>query len=260
MPKTVEYALFADESGTSNADKCYSIGCVLVPLVHLNTFEANILDLVKTHNLPAHEYKWSRIRNNYGVINFMIDTLRLILQTKASFICKVVWKEPFAMWHTNEERAFYVTYTNLLKQCARRLNSDIKAKIDEKQDSYDKHHEVVQIIANHQLKDLLGSVSNVERCNSKNEILIQVADLLTGAINASHNVLLNKNAQINPGKKIAIKKLAETLGWDELHYDTFPNADFNIWHFPWQEYRGKPATKAISPNYKVAYVTPDDFL
>lgn len=259
MSQNVEYALFADESGTSTADKCYSIGCVLVPLEHLSAFEADVLGLIQTHNLPNHEYKWSRIRNNYGVINFMIDILRLILRTKASFICKVVWKEPFMLWHTDEEKAFYVTYTNLLKQCAERLNSDIKAKIDDKQDSYDKHHEVVQIIANHKLKDLLGTVSNVERCNSKNEILIQTADLLTGAVNASHNIFLNNNAQINAGKKLAIKKLAETIGWDELHYDTFPNADFNIWHFPWQEYRGHPATRAIIPNYDVSYVKPDVF-
>jgi hypothetical protein len=31
MENKAEYTLFADESGTSSADKCYMIGCILVP-------------------------------------------------------------------------------------------------------------------------------------------------------------------------------------------------------------------------------------
>lgn len=259
MQNIVEYTLFADESGTSSADKCYTIGCVLVPAYMLNDFELEIQNLIQIHNLPSQEYKWTHIKNNYGTINFMIDAIRLILRSDASFICMVVWKEHYRKWRGDEENAFYTTYTHLIEFCAKIFKSSIKAKIDDKQDSYAKHHEVVQIIANHKLKNRLGSVRNVEKCNSKNEILIQVADLLTGAINSSHNLFLNKHAQINPGKRLVISKLAETIGWDALHYDTFPNASFNIWHFPWEEYRGIPATKPIIPNYDVGYVKPDFF-
>lgn len=253
------YTLFADESGTSSSEKCYTIGCVLIPAFMVDDFRSEILSLIEVHNLPDQEYKWTRIKNNYGIINFMIDILRLILESDASFICKVVWKEHYRNWRGHQETAFYKTYTNLIEYCARIFNTNIKAKIDDKQDAYDKHHEVVQIIANHKLKDRLGSIDNVERCDSKSEILIQVADLLTGAINASHNLFLNRDAQLNSGKRLAISKLAETIGWDALHYDTFPNASFNIWHFPMKEFRNNPATRKIVQNFNVSYLTPDTF-
>ena len=47
--------------------------------------------------------------------------------------------------------------------------------------------------------------------------------------------------------------MAALLGWDVFHYDTFPNKDFNIWHFP-QEMRAMPGSKSIRPDYSVPLV------
>lgn len=47
--------------------------------------------------------------------------------------------------------------------------------------------------------------------------------------------------------------MAALLGWDFFHYDTFPNKDFNIWHFP-QEMRAMPGSKSIRPDYSVPLV------
>ncbi len=63
---------------------------------------------------------------------------------------------------------------------------------------------------------------------------------------------------MQPAKKIAIKKMARFLGWDSLAYDTMPNKDFNIWHFP-QETRAIPATRQVVPNLTVAKVNPEGF-
>ncbi|RUO32430.1 DUF3800 domain-containing protein [Aliidiomarina soli] len=252
----MEYSLFADESGISNADSCFTIGCVLVPRQHLQQFEAEISKLIEKHNLPTdRELKWSRVKRSYAVINFMIDVVRLIMSSPASFICKVTWKEHYRNWHKNEEEAFYKSYTMLMDFCARRLNSEIKAKIDDKSDAYNKRHEVVEIIANRQLKGL-GRINSVTKCDSKAELLIQVADLLTGAVNASHNLWLTQGkAEIHEGKLVAISKIAECLGWSNLHHDTYPNADFNIWHFPGEEYRAQPSTEHVDPNLDVKYIT-----
>lgn len=252
----MEYALFADESGTSSVDKCYTIGCLLVPCGQLETFEGKVRQLIEKHNLPSdRELKWSRVKRSYGVINFLIDIVKLIVSSPSSFVCKVTWKAPYRLWQQDEEDAFYRSYTMLMDFCARRLNSEIKAKIDDKSDSYGKRHEVVEIIANHQLKGL-GKIESVTKCDSKSELLIQVADLLTGAVNASHNLWLTEGkAEIHEGKIVAIQKVAACLGWQQLHHDTYPNADFNIWHFPKEEYRAKPSTEEVTPNLNVPYVT-----
>ena len=65
---------------------------------------------------------------------------------------------------------------------------------------------------------------------------IQVADMLTGAITAAHNLHEKPGLQIAPGKRLLIKRLAAVLGWTDLRFDTYPTSVFNIWHFP-TEYR-----------------------
>jgi hypothetical protein len=255
----MEYTLFADESGTTTRDLCYTIGCLLVPKSDVADFERRVSDHIKKHNVPVdRELKWTNLKNNHGVINLIIDMIRLIISSSASYICKVTWKKHYRKWQQNEEAAFYTSYTLLMKFCAKTLNSQIRAKIDEKSDSYDKQHEVVEIIANHKLKGL-GRIDSVTKCDSKKERLIQIADLITGAVNASHNIFLSSgHVQIHKGKLLAIRKIAECLGWDYLHYDTFPNGSFNIWHFPFEEFRAQPATKNIRPRLNTPYVLPQD--
>jgi hypothetical protein len=256
----MQYVLYADESGTSPVDACYTIGCLLVPVDFLPEFRCSILRLIDEHNLPlGRELKWESIKKNYGMINFMIDVAKMLLNNPSvRFVCQVTWKKHYQKWNRDQEEAFYTSYTMLLKFCADQLNSTIVASIDDKSDSYSKRNEVVQIIANYQLKDRFGCVDSVEKCNSKDEVLIQVADLFTGAINASHNLWLKPDAQIHMGKKIAISKLSKCFGWDALHYDTFPNTSLNIWHFPPNEYRGKPKTMAVKPNRGVSYISRDE--
>lgn len=257
----MEYLLYADESGTSPPDKCFTIGCLLVPSLYLDEFESRVLDLIKKHNLPTdRELKWQRVKKSHGVINFLIDITQLLLTSPVSYICKVSWKKHYKNWNINEERAFYKSYTMLMSYCATTLHASITAKIDDKSDSYKNHVEVVKTIANYNLKNKLGDVKDVEKCDSKSVLLIQIADLFTGAINASHSLYLNPAMEIHNGKKIAISKISECLGWDALHYDTYPNSNINIWHFPEKEYRAIPESLEIIPNSKVNYVLKEELV
>lgn len=256
----MEYTMFADESGTTDGNLCFTIGCLLVPSDKVDSLIDHISSLLAKYDLPTEELKWENIRKSYGRINLIIDLMNLIQSSRTlAFVSMVTHKGLYNNWKWDAERAFYVCYTHLMSYCADRLNSEIKAKIDDRQDSYAKHHEVVQIISNHRLKSKVGAVNKVERCNSRTELLIQVADLLTGAINSAHNnFLYGGKAQMHIGKSIAIQKIAECLGWDHLHYDTWPNSTFNIWHFP-EEYRANPKTEILTPNFNVLYVSPEDF-
>lgn len=186
--------MFADESGTSPPSKCFTIGALLVPEEVLEQFEADVSNLIAKHGLPRErEIKWERVKKSHGLVNFGVDLLKLILRSNACFTAFVAWKDRFYVWKKDEEKAFYMSYTLLVEHAAKILSADVKANIDQRNNSYSKNHEVVQIIANHKLKDYLGSISEVIQRDSKDFLLIQVADLLTGAINASHNKYLDSN-------------------------------------------------------------------
>lgn len=256
----MEYVMFADESGTNDGSPCFTIGSLIIPSDELEQFEAQINNLIIQHGLPAQELKWESLRNSYGRINFIIDVLKLLLADNSYvFMCKVTLKAAYRKWLKDEESAFYTCHTHLLTYSADSLGATIVANIDDKSDSYKKHDEVVQIIANYNLADKDARVSSVNKQNSKEVLLIQIADLLTGAVNASHNLYQLPDFQLHHGKHLAIEKLAACLGWKHLHHDTYPNSNFNIWHFPEKEFRRTPSTKQISPNFEVGYVSKADF-
>lgn len=257
----MEYTMFADESGTNDGSPCFTIGCLLIPSKQLKQFETEIKELIQKHNLPENELKWEGLRNSHGRINFLIDVVRLLLSDNPYvWVCKVTLKAPYQKWANNEEEAFYTCHTLLMTYCATELNASIVAKIDDKSDSYNKQHEVVQIIANYNLKHNDGKVAAVSKEDSKEELLIQVADLLTGAVNASHNLYQNPDILLHNGKRLAIERIAQCLGWQQLHHDTYPNTSFNIWHFPKKEFRSIPSTEGIIPNFGIPYISQDDFL
>jgi hypothetical protein len=86
-----------------------------------------------------------------------------------------------------------------------------------------------------------------------------VADLLTGAVNAAHSRWLNPGFPLHSVKRLAIERLAQILGWDDLCYDTMPSQKFNVWHFP-KEYRAVPKTRAVNPTTQIPYVSSVDLL
>ena len=126
-------------------------------------------------------------------------------------------------------------------------------------DSYAKRHEMVESIGNSMLAQLesRGRLNSVRKVPSKDYLGVQVADILTGAINSAHIRYIDSRHSINAGKILTISRLAELLGWDDLCYDTYPDEKLNIWHFP-IEYRGIPCS--LSPKFtgQLNFVTMND--
>lgn len=87
-------------------------------------------------------------------------------------------------------------------------------------------------------------IHDVKMHNSKAHLGFQAVDILTGIVNTGYLEYLGSTKSIAKAKREVLKKSARLLGWDKIWYDTYPNKDFNIWHFP-IETRGKPATKNI---------------
>lgn len=255
---------FADESGIDTKTTCYAIGVVSFDADCLEGFEDYFKSKLISHGVQG-EGKWTKVRESHGLINFTLDALSSILRShSASFDTIVVNTSLFRNWSSplmTKEDAFYQTYTYLLQYIANRANLPAEIFIDDRCDSYAKRDEMMENIGNNMLAQLAsaGRLSDIHKVNSHDYVGVQVADLLTGAVNAAHARLLNARIPMHPGKRLAIERLAQMLGWDDLCYDTMPSDKFNIWHFPIQ-YRAVPRTRAVNPTTQIPYVSMVDLL
>lgn len=250
----MDFLVFGDESGTTGSDRCYSIGLLCVPKDKINEFNDYVLNLKAKRGIVG-ELKWSKIKNSAGQANICIDLLSMVLRSSCCFHSIVVEKSIYNNWLIDRELAFYQTYTYLLKNTAKLVGSELTVLIDQKCDKYKKHDEVIGIVANNMLSQI-GSNNNIKSVamhDSKMHYGLQVVDILTGAVNLGYMKFLNPNLTLSRAKEAAFVKMAEMLGWDKLHYDTFPNKDFNIWHFP-SENRAVPSTKEIVMNFCISPV------
>ena len=254
----MDYLVFGDESGTTGNDPCYSIGLLCIPKEKLDEFNQYIESLKSRRGIVG-ELKWQKIKNSSGQANICLDILSMVLKSSCCFHSIIVEKAKYNNWRIKRESAFYKTYTLLLKNTAEQVKSPLKVIIDQKCDKYKRNDEVVGIVANNMLSQI-GSdkiISEVKMQDSKLHAGLQVVDILTGAVNSGYMKYLNKNIKLSKAKEASFIKMAEMLGWDKLHYDTYPNKDFNIWHFP-IENKANPATKIIVPNFHVSAVQDDE--
>jgi len=241
---------FADESGTDGATKCYAIGVVSVAKDRLKGLEKWFCGLKAKHGVTT-EVHWKKVDKGHGLINLCIDCLHQILLSETGrFDVMVVNTAQYRKWNnhgSDREAAFYQTYTFLVQHIARETRETAEVLIDDRSDSYSRRHEAMEAIGNNMLARLPGAGSlQVRKVSSREHPGVQIADILTGAIRASHLMNLDPSCPLNAGKRLTIQRMASLLGWDGLHYDTMPHSRFNIWHFP-KEYRAVPETRKIAP-------------
>lgn len=242
-----KHLIYADESGTDVGHKCYTIGAIKLTKNQLDKLVQKYDELHSKYSIVG-EIKWKKVGSSAGIEGFALDMLDFLIDNKIELNFIVVKKDDYIKWQQHKETGFYTTYNLLLKHILKVEKGDCEVFIDDRKDSYGKQDEVVEIITNNMLNQI-NADSNVEvvhKTDSKEHKAIQIIDLFTGAINASTNQYLDSKNKINEGKKTLIKKVAEKFGWDELHYDTFPNNHINIWHFPKETFRAIPATKNIN--------------
>jgi len=255
---------FADESGLDGLSPCYSIGVVSFDHGCLAAFDEFFRQKLTMHGVVG-EAKWKKISTSHGLINFGLDALDSIIRSHSgSFDAIVVNTAQYRNWHSplrTKEEAFYKTYTLLLSHIADRCGLPAEIFIDDRTDSYNKRDEAMAKIANNMLAKLAsnGHLESVTKIKSHDCPGVQIADMLTGAFNASHARLLNPRLPLHYGKKIAIERIAEMLGWDDLCYDTMPSDRVNVWHFPIQ-FRNFPATRPVLWGREPRYVTAVDLM
>lgn len=249
---------YIDETGTDAGSSHYSIGALIFPVEFYSEFQ-NIVLQAKTNHQFLNEIKWSKTHKGYNLINIGLRLFyEILINKEIHYQCITVEKAHYRNWITSKkEEAFYKTLTQLITKSTEMINDDLVIECDEKNDRYDKHHEVCQIISNHFLSPCtFAKVNEVKTCDSKNCDAIQVADYITGAINASHRYHQNNKININRGKLKCIELMSKILGWDNLAWDTWKNDKFNIWAFPIES----RASRGASKNIDIAKLTPPIYL
>lgn len=255
---------FADESGLDVRAPCYAIGAVSLDRARLTAFEEYFRQKLNDHGVVG-EAKWKKVTTSHGLINFALDALNSIVRSRsAAFDVIVVNKAQYRNWNSefkSREEAFYKTYTQLLKHITDRTGYPSEIYIDERSDNYGKADERMLTIGNRMLNRLAssGRLQRVEKIDSRKCVGVQIADMLTGAINAAHARFINPSLPLHRGKNLAISRLAEMLGWDDLCYDTKPSRKINIWQFP-IEYRNSPSTLPVDLGTEPRYVTGADLV
>lgn len=240
-----KYYVFADESGTDWKGACYAIGCFIVPRSAFVGFSGQFYALTREHRLTS-EVKWADVKKRPGLAAFARDLAAVVARTKVSYSSIVVRQHGYRIFEEGDyEGAFYRTYTHLMADVAQRCGGSFSIHIDDRNDSYPKQVEVMKIVGNHMLRraDSSLKITLVEKQDSKLLAGIQAADLITGAIRAAHQAYLS-GTSLEASRSRAIQAIASTFGWDALHYDTWPNPKFNIWHFP-RDFRAMPRTVSV---------------
>lgn len=247
-----------DETGTDSSSTHYSIGALLIDTSDYKNFESLISCEKKSFQFER-EIKWAKTHNSFSLINLGLKIMHHILtDNRLHFHCITVDKSSYRKWAAaSREEAFYITLSQLITCAAQCIGDDLKVICDQRNDRYDKHHEVCQIISNYKLQsDFSNTIKSIEEQDSKTCLGIQVVDYLIGAINTSHRYFRNPEININDGKLCAIRRMSRIIGWDDLAWDTWKNSKFNIWAFP-IEYR---AHKGPSKKLKIDIINPPKYL
>lgn len=231
-PASPEYIVFSDESGTHSGPPCFTIGAFVVPVADYDRHTQALEHILLTHGLDD-EMKWAKIRDHRKRNAAALAGIDCLLSAGARFSAIVVDKASFTKWQADEEGGFYHAYYELMRFIVREVGGRVLLRMDERSDRYAKQHDVMGIIVNHTMaRDRIpSSLVDVEKSDSHDFVLLQFADVLTGAIN-SDTARVRHGYPMNADKVEFARALAQRLGWESLHHDTYPNSVFNIWHFP----------------------------
>ena len=242
----MDFRIFADESGTHDESTCYGIGALCLEHDESDQFKRQADAILQKFGINE-ELKWHSIGRQGSHHEASYEIGKLVLLEEYVFHVIVVWKDIYEKWAIDPERAFYMSYFQLIKNIAKSKSGKHAVFIDNRSDRYKKHDEALEIITNRYLRKEASQteLKTVEMRDSSGQIAIQAVDILIGAITTSTNAYLNAKAKPNAAKQDIITRLAAHLGWDALHYDTFPSDSLNIWHFP-MEFRAKPGTREIA--------------
>lgn len=209
----ISYSVYCDESCHLENDhqKVMAIGAVWCPKFKVKEIFQRIRDIKAKHGLPQDfEVKWGKVSNSK--VSFYEDLIDYFFDDDdLSFRCILVPDKAnldHARFNQSHDEFYYKMYFDMLKAIfeagsSYKIYLDIKDTVGHRRIS--KLHEV---LCNHQYDFSKRVIKSVEQVRSHQVELIQIADLLIGAV-TYHNRGLSGNV----GKSKLVQKIMKRSGY-----------------------------------------------
>lgn len=242
MGVRMRYNIYCDEASTTVA-RYMLIGGLWVPWDVEPTIRASLAGVRARHGLGA-EMKWTKVSQRMlQAYQDFVDVFFNIGQV--SFKCIVLDTHilDYKSYHKgDEELGFYKFYYQLISRNLQPGNL-YWLYTDERKNRKPYRLAVLKLTVNRWWKKQAGvePLRNVEARRSHDEDLIQLADVLLGALGYAWN-----EQSGSPAKLALAAHLAQRLGWSTLRLATRPAAHkFNVWK--WQPSRTSAQKTAMRP-------------
>lgn len=248
--------VFIDESGVSGC-KYLVIGSIWIHDEAISTFEKNIAPVLDAHFQNRRELKWTKVTRTklagyLGVVDSFVETLG------ARFRCIVLDTHKMNHQHFNSGDSEIGYHKFLYQLITKNIRKD--RELFGVNDKYLIFHDSVPATIRQQsslaeLKRIINNspvlITNFESLNpvrdiqpidSKESLLVQTTDILTGAVRHAFEFQGNLS---EPGsaKRALIEHIQEKMSIKNLGARTsYSREKFNIWEFELQEKAKPPVT------------------
>jgi hypothetical protein len=213
------YNIYCDESCHLENDKQKSmvLGAVWCPIEKIKEVSKRVREFKEKHGLgKKFEIKWTKVGSKK--IDFYLDIIDYFFDNDdLHFRCLVIEdknKLKHGDFGQTHDEWYYKMYFDLLKiilEPTEKYNIYIDIKDTR---SADKLKKMKEILCNNMYDFKREIINNVQNIRSHESELIQLADLLIGAIS-----YLNRNIATNKAKETLIKRIQERSGYS-LHKST----------------------------------------
>ena len=224
----MDFEVYCDESrpdllsSKKPPAKYVVIGSLWLKTQHRDTFKQTIHNL-RDKNKVGGEFKWQKV--SFSRIDFYKELIDWFWQhgVDLRFRCIAVDREKIDLIHYHEndhELGFYKFYHQLLHHWIADFNN-YAVFCDFKTNRYRNRLHVLQRCLAH--SNLTATIKNVQAVRSRESVLIQLTDVLTGIASAS----LNSSLQENSSKSEVIKHFEEKLG-HKIQHTVKAEQKFNV--------------------------------
>jgi len=227
MEKT-RFSLFCDESNIQSAHYML-IGGLWIPQQSETALRNSLSVVRKNFNMTA-EFKWTKVsQTKLPAYSAWLDCF---LDNKdIGFRCIVIDTNllDYRTFHKGDhELGFYKFYYQLVSRNIQPENL-YWLYTDERTNRKKNRLEVLKIVTNRYWMKQSGTepLRGVEPCRSHDEDLLQLTDVLLGALGYTWN-----ESTKSPAKLSLIAHIRKRLGWPSLKQSTSPSATrFNVWQW-----------------------------
>ncbi len=215
----MDFDVYCDESHTDvlcsklSTAKYLIIGSLWLRTDNRSACKAGLHQLRKRHGIKSAEFKWQKVSPNK--LDFYIDLIDWFFaqDTAVRFRCIAVDRQhvDLVKFHdSDQELAFYKFYYQLLHHWILDFNS-YRVFCDFKSN---RQHDRLPVLRDClESSNLSSKIQSVQSVRSSDSVLLQLADILTGAASAKLNERLRKDS----AKETVVERIEQRLGGEITH-------------------------------------------